>query len=187
MSREAFAHAVTFFVNTVSHISSEGWAAPALGGWSVRDLVGHTSRAMATVEQYATVGADREGFGPADDIAKRGRAAGQVVGREPAEAVRQIAARVTSLVESLPDGHSLATPAGKRSLAGYLPSRVVELTVHTLDLAEAIHVEVEPPGECLRVRLYSLTDAALRLGVAKDVAFALTGRRALADGFSLVP
>ena len=31
-----------------------------------------------------------------------------------------------------------------------------------------------------------LSDSAVRLGVAKDVAFALTGREQLAEGFSVV-
>ena len=55
------------------------------------------------------------------------------------------------------------------------------------DLASALGPEVEAPDECWRTALYSLADMAVRGGTAKEVAFALTGRRALADGFSLVP
>ena len=56
MSREAFEQAVPFFVETVAQVRSDQWEELALGVWNVRDLVGHTSRAMLTVEQYATVG-----------------------------------------------------------------------------------------------------------------------------------
>ena len=187
MSRQAFDQAVTFFVDTVSRIPADQWDAPGLGVWDVRSLVGHTTRALLTVEQYAAVGADRVGFGTAGDIAERGRAAGQALGDDPAAAVREIAERVVSLVASLPDDHPLKTPAGELPLTSYLPSRVLELTLHAMDLAGAIGATVEPPIECMRAALYALSDSALRGGVGRDVAFALTGRKPLADGFSLLP
>ena len=187
MSREAFEQAVPFFVETAARVRPDQWETLALGVWSVRDLVGHASRAMLTVEQYATVGADRTGFGTAEEIAERGRAAGRALGDDPAGAVREIATRVLDLVGGLPDDHPVKTPAGERPLVRYLGSRVGELTVHTVDLASALGLEVEAPPECWRIALYWLADMAVRGGTAKEVAFALTGRRALAEGFSLVP
>ena len=186
MSREAFEQAIPFFVETVALVPADQWETLALGVWNVRDLVGHTSRAMLTVEQYATVGADRVGFGTADDIAARGREAGRALGDDPADAVRAIATRVLGLIGELPDDHPMRTPAGERPLVGYLRSRVTELTIHTVDLAGALGLEVEAPEECWRVTLHVLADMAVRGGTAREVAFALTGRRALADGFSLV-
>lgn len=187
MNREAFNQAVPFFVETVARVAPDRWESPALGVWNVRDLVGHASRAMLTVEQYATVGADRTGFGTADEIAERGRAAGRALGDDPAGAVREIATRVLGLVGGLPDDHPMKTPAGERPLLRYLGSRVTELTIHTVDLANTLGIEAEAPAECWRVTLHGLADMAVRGGTAKEVAFALTGRRALADGFSLVP
>ena len=187
MSREAFEQAVPLFVETVARVRPDQWDMLALGVWNVRDLVGHTSRAMLTVEQYATVGANRTGFGTADEIAERGRAAGRALGDDPAGAVREIATRVLGLAGGLPDDHPVKTPAGERPLVRYLGSRVTELTIHTVDLASALGLEVEAPEECWRVTLHALADMAVRGGAAKEVAFALTGRRALADGFSLVP
>ena len=186
MSREAFEQAVPFFVETVALVPANQWETLALGVWNVRDLVGHASRAMLTVEQYATIGADRAGFGTADDIAERGREAGRALGDDPAGAVREIAARVLGLVAGLPYDHPVRTPAGERPLVGYLRSRVTELTIHTVDLANALGLEVDVPEECWRVTLHVLADMAVRGGSAKEVAFALTGRAGLADGFSLV-
>ena len=186
MSREAFEQAVPFFVEAVDRIRPDEWETLALGVWNVRDLVGHTSRAMLTVEQYATVGADRTGFGTADDIAERGREAGRALGDDPAGAVREIAARVLGLVKGLSDDHPMRTPAGERPLVRYLRSRVTELTIHTVDLADALGLEARAPEECWRVTLYGLADMAVRGGTAKEVVFALTGRSALDDGFSLV-
>ncbi len=187
MNREAFGEASSFFVDTVERVQADQWTKTALGVWNVRDLVGHTSRALTLVEQYATVGTERTGFGSNDDIAERGREAGQALGEDPIGAVREIAARVGGLVASLPDDHPMQTPIGTRDLDRYLGTRVLELTIHTIDLAGAIGVSVEPPAECLRVTLYGLSDMAVRGGTAKDIAFALTGRGALADDFRLVP
>ena len=52
MIRQAYADAAAFFVETVAHIDREAWSQPALGEWTVRDLVGHTNRAFVTVEAY---------------------------------------------------------------------------------------------------------------------------------------
>ncbi len=186
MSREAFEQAVPFFVETAAGIAPARWSDPALGVWNVRDLVGHTSRALLTVEQYATVGADRTGFGSADEIAERGREAGRALGDDPVSTVREIATRVLGLVAGLPDDHPMKTPAGERPLVRYLGSRVTELTIHTVDLADALGLEVEAPEECWHVTLHALADMAVRGGAAKEVSFALTGRRPMADGFSLV-
>ncbi len=186
MSRDAFEQAVPFFLETVERIRPDQWETLALGVWNVRDLVGHTSRAMLNVEQYATVGADRTGFGTAEEIAERGREAGRALGDDPAGAVRDIATRVLSLIERLPDDHPVRTPAGERPLVQYLRSRVTELTIHTVDLADALGLEAQAPEGCWSVTLHVLADMAVRGGSAKDVAFALTGRGALADGFSLV-
>ena len=48
MTREAYIEAATFFVDTVRQIGSDGWYRPVLGEWTVRDLVGHTHRALVT-------------------------------------------------------------------------------------------------------------------------------------------
>ena len=187
MSRTAFKQAIEFFLDIVSRIPSDQWTAPALGVWNVRDLVGHTSRAMTTVEQYATVGADSFGVGLSSDIAERGREAARALGDDAVTTVRSIAKRVVSLVNNLPDNHLLKTPFGEQRLVNYLPSRVSELTVHTLDLADAVSQSVDAPPDCLRESLYFLSDLAVRRGLAKDVIYSLTGRRALADKFSLLP
>ena len=104
------------------------------------------------------MGADRAGFGSSDDIAERGHDAGRALGQDPIQSVNEIAQRVTALVDSLPDDHPMRTPAGKRPLASYLPSRVTELTIHTIDLSKAIGIPADAPPECLRLSLYGLAD-----------------------------
>lgn len=50
-SRNAFADAAAWFVDTTALVG-ERWTHPGLGEWDVRSLVGHTSRALLTVEAY---------------------------------------------------------------------------------------------------------------------------------------
>ena len=35
-------------------VPAGGWAENGLGDWTIRDLVGHTGRALSTVSEYAT-------------------------------------------------------------------------------------------------------------------------------------
>ena len=165
MSREAYRLAVGFFLDTVAAIKPDQWEDDALGVWNVRNLVGHTARSMTNVEQYATVGAGgRTGIGSDDDIAQRGREAGRQLGENPATAVRGIAERVLPLIDSLADDYQLETAVGRVTLIDYLPSRIQELTTHSLDLAKAIGRNATPPEECLRVSLYWYADQAIRRG-----------------------
>ena len=185
--RGAFREATGLFLDVVGTVRRDSWAAPGLGVWTVRDLVGHASRAYLTVEEYATVGSARVGIGTASDIAERGRQAGLALGEEPAAAVRQIAERVLTLVEGLSDEHELRTSTGAVSLGAYLPSRVAEVTVHTMDLARALDVPATPGDVPARVTLDWLMTLAVRQGRAREVIDGLTGRSSLESGFSLVP
>ncbi len=187
MSKETFSEAVAFFLDTASRVPDDAWTNEALGVWNVRDLVGHTSRAILLVEEYATEGTTRSGFGTPDEIAERGRQAGQALGDDPVGALRALADRVLELVERLPDDHPMHTPGGVRPLSRYLSTRVAELTIHTIDVANALGVDAGPPPECVRATLYALADYAVRQGTGAEVAFALTGRAPLPPGFSVVP
>ena len=103
-SLRAFRDAGDWYVATVAEVGDR-WAEPGLGEWTVRDLVGHTSRSFLTVEAYLQKPADsvavestadyfratRElAAGP--DVAQRGRDAGAALGDDPAAAVAAIAA-----------------------------------------------------------------------------------------------
>src|ERR671936_1830676 len=99
--RDAFLGAVDYFIATVARVPADRWDRPGLGEWSVRALVGHTSRALLTVETYLAAGAERVdipgpveyflvGLATADHgaIAERGRQAGAALGDDPAGAGR---------------------------------------------------------------------------------------------------
>jgi hypothetical protein len=119
-------------------------------------------------------------------VAERGRQAGLELGEKPALVIRETAERVLAGLEQIPNNAILGVPVGGMRLIDYLPTRVFELTIHTLDIAAAIGKEVEPPPAAMEMTLYLLADRALRLGQRPVLALATTGRRTLPEGFTLL-
>ena len=194
-ARRSFEQATAFFVATLARVGPEQWEQPGLGEWSIRDLVGHTSRALRAVEAYLARGAELievhspvEYFlrarvsGGAAQVARRGREAGAALGSDPPGAVREMAARVLGVVARADAGQLVGAPHGGMTLGAYLPTRTFELVVHTLDLAAAINAPAEPPAEALEIA----AGLALQSAQGGEVLLALTGRRPLPTGFSLV-
>ena len=197
-SRAAFADAAGRFVRTAALVGDR-WDRPGLGEWDVRALVGHTSRALVTVETYlarpaaaADIASATEYFratraaaaGPA--VAARGRDAGAALGSDPAAAVVQIAARVVALVDAQDGTELVTTIAGGMRLGDYLPTRTFELAVHTADLATALGVPPHVPATAAVQALRIVADLALNTGLAGPLLLAATGRPGLPAGFSVL-
>jgi uncharacterized protein (TIGR03083 family) len=196
-SRTALEQAAAFFLATVERVEPAQWDRPGLGEWSVRDLVGHTGRAFLTVETYLgqpaaavdlPTGADYvvtalAAHGDPAGVAQRGREAGAALGSDPTAATRVIVSRVLGLVAAADDSRLVATPVGGMRLVDYLPTRIFELVVHTLDLAAAIGVAAEPPAAASRVALHLIGEIVVRTGKAAPVLLSLTGRGPLPAGF----
>jgi uncharacterized protein (TIGR03083 family) len=198
--RRCFAAAAEGFVTVVSGIGDR-WSAPALGEWSVRDLVGHTSRALSTVETYLAeppgvvvirdpleyLMAARGPLVNSAEVAQRGRDAGLALGDDPVGAVRNLVSRVTALVAASPDDAPVTTRLGCASLLAYLPTRTFELTVHGLDLVAALGADRPAVFDAPIIASIELAAAtAARGSDAAAVLLALTGRRGLPAGFSVI-
>jgi uncharacterized protein (TIGR03083 family) len=200
-SRSCFAAAATCFNELVRQVPSSAWVLPALGVWNVRDLVGHTSRALSTIDTYldkeptgdaidgpvAYFLATRAALADADAVARRGREAGAALGGDPAGAIADLVRRVTARVDATADDATVATPVGPMTLAAYLPTRTFELTVHGLDLARALAVEtpaVLAPAVTACCELAG--GIAGQLPRAPELLLALTGRTGLPEGLSVV-
>lgn len=187
----------------MSALDPAGWGRPGLGVWTIRDLVGHTSRALRTIESYLgaapTAGtvaladpvdyyrATAAQLADPDAVAERGRQAGAALGADPSAAVRSLAQRVSAQVVDSADHRLVATPIGKLTLLDYLPTRTFELTVHSLDIAHAGGIDI--PGQLDAPIAASLVLAA-RMSGGSDRAsvalLALTGRQALPKDFNVV-
>ena len=197
-SRRAFGDAAEWYVATTRQVG-ERWAEPGLGEWSVRDLVGHTSRSFLTVEAYLDKPAETVAVeGPGDyirasreiaagpGVAQRGRDAGAALGDDPAAAVAAIAARVRAIVEECDGTELVTTIVGGMRLRDYLPTRTFELAVHTADLALALGEPLDVPDRAAAQALGILTDIALTDGVAGALLLQATGRTGLRAGFSVL-
>ncbi|MGE2833644.1 maleylpyruvate isomerase family mycothiol-dependent enzyme [Mycobacterium sp. SMC-4] len=201
-ARAVFASAAEHFVALARRIPGDRWNDPGLGEWSVRDLVGHTSRSLITVSTYLKTTAPREdltdavgyyvemqsvasGLGAAA-VVERGRQAGRDLGDDPAATVADLAAR--ALADVADAGDPLIEVIGGYGirLSSYLPTRTFELAVHGIDIARAVGLDASPPADVLA----DAAALAARIGVALDhgptLLLALTGRTELPDGFSVV-
>lgn len=198
----AFSLAANHFVALVRRIPADRWDDPGLGEWSVRDLVGHTSRSLITVSTYLKTSAPREDLTAAVDyyvemqplmsgmgaaaIVERGRRAGRDLGEDPAAAVAELARQALADVAAAGDplievigGHGIR-------LSSYLPTRTFELAVHGLDIAGAVGLAAEPPAEVLADAAALAARIGAALGHGPALLLALTGRADLPDEFSVV-
>ena len=196
--RDAFGEAARVFAELVRSLPADSWDGPGLGEWSVRDLVGHTSRALITVETYLQQPAETEdvstpagylaalGAVDAAAVAARGREAGRALGADPMATIEALIERVLPLVDR-DDNPLITTAAGGMHLDSYLPTRTFELVVHSLDIAAA--ASIEPPGYSdqllSQVAAIAATAAVIR-GFGPELLRALTGRQPLRPDFSVV-
>ncbi|MDT5359618.1 MAG: hypothetical protein QOC69_1380 [Mycobacterium sp.] len=202
MSAATFASAATAFARLVHDIPSSKWDGPGLGEWDLRSLVGHTSRSLITVSTYLQTTADREdlatpqeyyarvnpsalGMDPAA-VLERGRQAGRELGDDPAAAVDGLVEQ--ALGELARAGDPLIQVIGGLGirLHTYLPTRVFELAVHSLDVARAAGLSFTLPEDALADAAVLATRVGVALGQGETVLSALTGRAALPAGFSVV-
>ena len=198
--RETYLEAGDYFVSIVDSIEIDAFAAPALGEWCVRDLVGHTYRSFTTVLSYSAVPSDKVDFErPVDyflrllssdvnhgHIAERGRAAGLEIIEDPKMMVRGFAMYVKNKLEELSDDHIMGTLTGGMRLIDYLPTRTFELIIHTMDLTKALGLESSPPRRGMETTLQMIGQLALNRGYAQDLILSSTGRDGLARGFTVL-
>jgi uncharacterized protein (TIGR03083 family) len=207
--RQTYFEAVGFFLDVAERIHDDRWEGPGLGTWSVRELVGHTGRALSNVERdlvtpvrpsdgrrenalvtaagYFATGMATPGIH--ESVAERGRESGAALGADPIAAIRTLEARIRELLDRTPDDAVVTTPFGALPLPEYLPTKTFELVVHTLDIAAALGLEIEPPAAPLAVTLdLALELSALRADPAERVALlrAITGRAPLPAGFTVL-
>jgi len=198
-SRAGFSTAVELFVGLVKQVGPDQWESPGLGTWTIRDLVGHTARALVTIEAYLQIPSrEVEVKGPAEyyrkvlakvtpaEVAERGRASGRELGADPAGEVARIAARVLPVVARASDTLLVATPVGGMRLVDYLPTRVFEVTVHSLDLARALDIRVDLPTQAAASALHLLAHLAQSCDDPGALLLAATGRTPLPAGFTVL-
>jgi uncharacterized protein (TIGR03083 family) len=148
--RPLFSEAARTLLALVRSIEPDEWEIPGLGEWNLRELVAHTGRAFTTIEDYLGGSGDETITNPSDyyrialalpdihaSVAERGHLAGAQIGDDPAAAVAELVDRVVPLIDATPLTAVLDVRGGRMTLATYLPTRVLELVVHTDDICRA--------------------------------------------------
>lgn len=198
--RGSFLQAGQWFVDVVTDLPGDAWQGPGLDRWDLRALVGHTTRALLTVRDYLgradpaagqpEIDSPAEYFlraatlASADAVAARGTAAGAELGAHPAAAVATAYEQAVRAVQTAQGDPVIPTVAGTMRLRDYLPTRTLELVVHTGDILTAGGRPGQPPLEAWRVTGTVLLELAHRRGDAAVLAAALTGRAELPGGWS---
>ena len=191
MDYPPYRQAVASFIEVLEQVRPEQWDLPALGEWNVRELAGHTARSLAAVIEFAATTAEEVAVdspaayyraalaapGINQQVAERGHAAGAALGPDPLAVVRPAAERALATLGSVPNDARWTVNVGGMWAADYMPSRVMELTIHTLDLAQAIGYPVQPGREALSVVLHLLAELALDSPQGGALALVATGRR----------
>jgi hypothetical protein len=173
------------------------WDDPALGSWTVGELGAHMVRLVGSPAVYlsAEVPPDLPTLVDAGAYfasylsgGEEGRAAVAQRARDELQGIGGTDSVVESFDRALQSSlrafeslsapfPTLGTPHGLIALDEYLVTRVVELTIHGLDLAHALNLEWEPPHSGLRITLKTLADTAAHgPDGGRGVVGALSGR-----------
>ncbi len=194
-----YREAAESFATLVASIPEAFCSQPALGAWTVRDLVGHTNRSLrvvkdglaqqtsqrpvihSAVEYYIA----RRSLDPSKSVA-RAKAAGAALGCSPAQEVHDLVELVCNLVDEAPADVVISTHVGAMRLDDYLETRIFELTVHSLDLMAVARKPWGIGKQPLQMSLRLCADLAAAGELAPEVLLALTGRRHLPDGFTVL-
>ena len=196
-----FHQAAEAFVELVKQVGPDQWDLPGLGGWTVRSLVGHTTRAILTVETYlGHDDAERIGlptaedyyaliyrdFSDPDSVAARGIEAGLWLGEHPVQQIEDALARASRAIDAAPSGRVVSVGGHGIELTQYLRTRSFELVVHSIDIGRAIGRPHGQPAGCVTDATSLAARIGARAGSGEDILLALTGRKPLPVGFTVV-
>ncbi len=205
--RSSFDAAAKAFLEIADNLDTSQFDIVALGKFNIRDLLGHTGRALSTIENYMLPAAQSSSqitaadyfaalWKPAgteerrlrdENIYERGKSEALRFGQDIRQALHTLAERITALVRSAADNTALDTPVGQMQLIEYLPTRTFELCVHSLDLAKASNQAVPV---CLEPVIEATLILAARMAVRNNdgpgLLLALCGRQKLPDGYSII-
>lgn len=201
-TRAVFASAAEGFAALVRRIPDGRWDGPGLGEWNLRSLVGHTSRSLITVSTYLQTTAQHEDVTSAADyyakisdyaagmgavaVVERGRQAGRDLGEDPVATIDALVQRVLGDLDQVDDPLIEVIGGLGIRLSSYLPTRTFELTVHGMDIAGAVGIEFAATEDVLADAAALAARIGVRLGRGQELLLALTGRRNLTPGFTVV-
>lgn len=204
--RRTYRSAAIAYAGLVAAVPPDRLDEPALGEWTLRELLGHT--VSSALRQVPAVLATRapvievatpEGYfayarsAPAELVAaahtastEDARANAKELGDSPAAEVSTLIGRATEALSQVNDDDVITSAAGGMRVRDWIPTRTFELVVHGLDAATAIGVDYDLPIETLAESLALASRTALGVGSGIPLLRALTGRESLPPDFSVI-
>ena len=148
---DAFAQECAAIDATLADIAAEAWSQPALGSWTLAQLVTHLLRGASRITEYLPLPVDdrplvdRVGYcrydadAAAPDVARR--AVEEAARIEPADLPGRFAVAWRASVAAASDhgpAQVLPTMMGPMRLDEYTATRVLEMVIHHLDVRTAV-------------------------------------------------
>lgn len=203
-ARVRFASAAHAFADIVARVPGDCWDRPGLGVWTVRSVVGHTVSVLRDVVSALDRPAESEPITSAAayyglartvnrSVYEHAVAAsttgavdeGVALGDAPADTVQRLVGQVLTTLEGRGDADLVTSAGGGMRLDVYLQTRTFELATHTVDIAIAVRIDPDIPGDVLDEVCALAARLAVLNGDGVTVLRALTGRTDL-RGFSVV-
>ncbi len=183
--RAAFDRSVRDFADVTAQLKARNvdWETELPSGWSLRTVLGHTSRALRTPVTYLEQGEGRSidvthpfdyfrglasDYSRVDAIVRRAEVAGTKLGSDPAAVVAGLCVEASAVVAAAADDAPVATPSGTMSLITYLPSRIFVLTTDTADLASTFALDFETSELAANLSLMMSVGIAVEAADAVD-------------------
>ncbi len=198
--KSAYIDSVESFLEVIRQIDPNQWDANALDQWSFRDLVGHTGRSIKLVKEFGSQRSEsldvqsaalhyQISLSPAganQRVAAGGVEAGNALGEEPVHHLQEAWIATLETLQSTEEDTVISYVNGGIKFGDYLRTRILELVVHSIDLAQAIGIDYEPPKEAMREALYLLADLAVDTPYASKLALISTGREISKTSFNVI-
>ncbi|GAA4587374.1 uncharacterized protein (TIGR03083 family) [Actinoplanes octamycinicus] len=204
--RRTFRSAAIAYAGLVASLPPERLDQPALGEWTLRELLGHTvSSALRQVPEVLATRAPHvdvetaEGYfafarsAPPELLAAASaassddaRATAKSFGEDLSEEVNTLIGGATEALSRVNDDDLIITPVGGMRVRDWIATRTFELVVHGLDAAAAAGRPFEPPIEVVAEAVTLATRTALGVGDSVRLLRALTGREPLPAGYSII-
>tara|TARA_A100001037_G_scaffold25361_1_gene20734 strand:- start:58586 stop:59188 length:603 start_codon:yes stop_codon:yes gene_type:complete len=198
--KSAYIDSVESFLEVIRQIDPNQWDANALDQWSFRDLVGHTGRSIKLVKEFGSQRSESLDVqsaalhyqislspeGANQRVAAGGVEAGNALGEEPVHHLQEAWIATLETLHSTEEDTVISYVNGGIKFGDYLRTRILELVVHSIDLAQAIGIDYEPPKEAMREALYLLADLAVDTPYASKLALISTGREISKTSFNVI-
>tara|TARA_B100000686_G_scaffold23678_1_gene22250 strand:+ start:4668 stop:5273 length:606 start_codon:yes stop_codon:yes gene_type:complete len=200
MIKTAYIESVESFIEVIEQIKQDQWDSNALDQWSFRDLVGHTGRSIKLVKEFGSQRSESLDVqsaalhyqislspeGANQRVAAGGVDAGNALGDDPVNHLKEAWIATQETVHSTTEDTVISYVNGGIKFGDYLRTRILELIVHSIDLAQAMGINYKPPKEAMREALYLLSDLAVDTPYASKLALISTGREISDTPFNVI-